>query len=359
MLTADELPDDIEALKALVAEERAARLASQSALQSSEDLVAHLKLQILKLQRAQFGQSSERSRRLIEQLEMTLEDIEGDIAEDAAKAGVAADKITAVPAHTRRQPKRGPLPDHLPRERHVMAAPEVCPCCGSDKLSKLGEDVTDTLEVIPRQFFVKQTVRERFSCRKCETITQPPAPFHVIARGRAGPSLLAMILWSKYVMHLPLTRQSAAFHHEGIPLEVSTMADWVGACTAALDPLTQLIHAHVFVATRLHGDDTTVPVLAKGKTRTGRLWAYVRDDKPFGGPDPPAVAYFYSADRTGEHPKSHLEKWKRHTSGRRLCRVQRALQGAARTGADPGSRLLGACTAEFLRTRRHCARGAG
>lgn len=296
MLTADELPDDVEALKALLIQERTAR-------QSADQLVAHLRLQVLKLQRAQFGPSSERSARLIEQLELSLEDIEGDIAEDDARAD--AGKSASVPAHTRRQPKRGP--EHLPRERVVIPAPQACPCCGSDKLSKLGEDITETLDVTPRQFFVKQTVRERFSCRACEAVTQPPAPFHVIARGRAGPSLLAMILWSKYAMHLPLTRQADAFHHEGIPLEVSTMADWVGASAAALEPLTELIRAHVFAAARLHADDTTVPVLAKGQTRTGRLWAYMRDDLPFGSHDPPVVAYVYSADRRGEHPQTHLK----------------------------------------------------
>jgi transposase len=232
MLTADDdLPDDVEALKALVRhgqaalhQEKSARLESEAALKSRDQIISDLKIMVLKLQRAQYAPSSERSARLIEQYALSLEDIEGDLAEDDEKADAALSKVTEVPAHTRRTPKRGPLPAHLPRERCVIPPPEVCPCCGSDKLSKLGEDVTDTLEVIPRRCFVKQTVRERFSCRKCETITQPPAPFHVIARGRAGPSLLAMILWSKYVMHLPLNRQSDAFHNEGIPLEVSTMA---------------------------------------------------------------------------------------------------------------------------------------
>lgn len=310
----DDLPEDIDALKEMLRERSAETIAlkarlveAETARLSADDLIKHLRLQILKLQRARFGPSSERSERLIEQFELSLEDIEGDIAEDGARAD--AGKAALVPAHTRRQPKRGPLPEHLPRERVVIPAPQACPCCGSDKLSKLGEDVTETLEVVPRKFFVKQTVRERFSCRACETITQPPAPFHVIARGRAGPSLLAMILWSKYAMHLPLTRQAGAFNHEGIPLEVSTMADWVGASAAALEPLTELICEYVFAAARLHADDTTVPVLAKGQTRTGRLWAYVRDDLPFGGHDPPAVAYYYSSDRRGEHPQTHLKDW--------------------------------------------------
>lgn len=168
---------------------------------------------------------------------------------------------------------------------------------------------TETLEAIPRKFFVKQTVRERWSCRACETITQPPAPFHVIARGRAGPSLLAMILAGKYDQHLPLYRQADAFAHEGAPIEVSTMADWVGACAAALEPLTQLIRDHIFAADRLYADDTPVPVLAKGKTRTGRLWVYGRDDRPFAGNAPPAAAYFYTPDRGGEHPRHHLGAW--------------------------------------------------
>ncbi len=341
-MATDDLPDDVDALKALVRRERQK---SEAALNTKEQIIADLKITILKLQRAQYGQSSERSTRLIEQYELSLEDIEGDLAEDAEKADAEADKATIIPAHTRRTPKRGPLPAHLPRERVVIEAPSSCPCCGSDRLSKLGEDVTDTLEVIPRKFFVKQTVRERFSCRSCETITQAPAPFHVIARGRAGPSLLAMILWSKYVMHLPLTRQSGAFHNEGIPLEVSTMADWVGACAAALEPLNELIHEHVFAAQRLHGDDTTVPVLAKGKTRTGRLWAYVRDDKPFGGPDPPAVAYFYSADRTGEHPKSHLEKW----SGTLQADAYAGFNALYKEPREPGVILEAACWAHARR----------
>ncbi|MDP3459634.1 MAG: IS66 family transposase zinc-finger binding domain-containing protein, partial [Hyphomonas sp.] len=215
MLTTDELPDDVEALKALVLEERAARLAIDAALLAShaecvaleavrkdrDATIAYLQLQIQKMQRDKFGRSSERTKHLLEQFQLALEDIDGDLAEAEEKVDAAA---TKVGPHTRRQPKRGPLPEHLSRERIVIPAPQACPCCGSDKLSKLGEDVTETLDVIPLQCIVRQTVRERFSCRACETITQPPAPFHVIARGRAGPSLLAMILWSKYVMHLPL-----------------------------------------------------------------------------------------------------------------------------------------------------------
>src|SRR5690242_19833140 len=162
------------------------------------------------------------------------------------------------------------------------------------------------LESVPRQWKVVQTVREKFTCRSCESITQPPAPFYPIARGRAGPNLLALILTSKFCDHQPLNRQSDAYAREGIDLDVSTLADWVGACTATLAPLITLIRAHVMAAERIHGDDTTVPVLAKGKTITGRLWTYVRDDRPFAGPAPPAAMFFYSRDRAGVHPSQHL-----------------------------------------------------
>src|SRR4029453_18408311 len=171
---------------------------------------------------------------------------------------------------------------------------------------KIGEDVTETLELIPRQWKVIQHVREKFACRACEAITQPPAPSHPIARGRAGPKLLAHILFAKYGLHLPLHRQSDVYQREGLHLDVSTPADWVGASAATLMPLVDAIRSHVFAAERIHADDTTVPVLAKGKTRTGRLWSYVRDDRPFGGSDPPAAGFFYSRDRGGEHPEQPL-----------------------------------------------------
>jgi transposase len=308
--------DELAALKLRLAEreaeliqERAARIAAEAEKSSVEALVAHLKLEIAKLRHDKFGQSSERSVHLLEQLEFELADLEGDVAQDAIAAEVAAAAAAGeavTPAQAKRKPARGPLPEHLPRERVVVPAPSVCPCCGGDKLAKLGEDVTETLEVIPRQWKVIQHVREKWTCRACEKITQPPAPFHVIARGRAGASLLAMILASKYAQHLPLTRQAEAYSREGVEIDVSTMADWVGACAAALSPLLTLIKAHVLSGERIHADDTTVPVLAKGKTKTGRLWAYVRDDRPFAGSDPPAVVYFYSRDRSGEHPQTHL-----------------------------------------------------
>jgi transposase len=271
-------------------------------------MVEQLRLLIAKYKRGEYGQSSEHARRL-DQMELQLEEFEATATEDELAAAAAAAKAqpeaTAVKSFERKKPVRAPLPAHLPRERVVIPAPCSCLECGG-KLAKLGEDVTETLEVIPRQWKVIQTVREKFTCRSCEKIIQPPAPFHPIARGRAGAGLLAMILHGKFGNHLPLNRQSEGFAREGIDLDVSTLADWVGACTATLSPLVALIRAHVMGAARIHGDDTTVPVLAKTRTTTGRLWTYVRDDRPFGAQDPPAAVFYYSPDRDGTHPNRHL-----------------------------------------------------
>jgi transposase len=319
---AESLPSDLAAAHAMILAERAARLESEAraarveadlshskvAASGVDALVAHLRLEIEKLRRALYGVRSERKQRLLDQLEMQLEDAEADATEDELAAERSAPS-SLVKAFARRRPVRKPFPEHLPRERVVIAAPANCPCCGSTKLSKLGEDVTETLEVVPRQWKVIQTVRERFSCRQCETIAQPPAPFHVTPRGFAGPNLLAMILFEKFGQHQPLNRQSERYAREGIDLHLSTLADQVGHCATALRPLHALIERHVLAAERLHGDDTTVPILAKGKTKTGRIWVYVRDDQPFGGPDPPAALFYASRDRTREHPESHLAGW--------------------------------------------------
>jgi transposase len=191
----------------------------------------------------------------------------------------------------------------------IVPGPTSCGCCGSTKLSKLGEDVTETLEIIPKQWKVIQHVREKFTCRACEKISQAAAPFHVLPRGFAGPSLLAMILFEKYGQHQPLNRQSERYAREGIDLSLSTLADQVGGCATALRPLFALIEAHVLGAERVHGDDSTVPILAKGKTETGRIWVYVRDDKPFGGTAPSAALFYASSDRTREHPERHLSQF--------------------------------------------------
>src|SRR6267378_1213991 len=324
---AESLPSDLAVAHAMILPERHARLTAeanaaaaatnaaiaraeaanaQADLTSSEALIAHLKLAIEKLRRELYGTRSERTARLLDQMELQLEDLEAAATEDELAAENAAGRTQAVKSFERKRPSRKPFPDHLPRERVVIAAAESCPCCGSSKLSKLGEDITETLEVIPRQWKVIQTVREKFSCRACETITQPPAPFHVTPRGFAGPNLLAMILFEKFGQHQPLNRQSERYAREGIDLSVSTLADQVGACTSVLQPLYALVERHVLGAERLHGDDTTVPILAKVKTITGHIWTYVRDDRPFGGRAPPAALYFASRDRRQEHPERHL-----------------------------------------------------
>src|SRR6187455_1622407 len=309
----EDLPDDIDALRAalLVERARAARVEAELAVaraKASDDaaVIAHQRLQIQKLTRQLYGPRSERTVRLLDQMELAFEELESSASEDEIAAERAVAKTTNVVAFTRKRPARQPFPAHLPRERVVEAGPTTCQCCGSSRLRKLGEDITETLEVIPRRWKVIQHVREKFTCRDCEKISQALAPFHVLARGWAGPSLLAMILFEKYGQHQPLNRQAERYSREGVPLSLSTLADQVGACCAVLAPLIERIEAHVFAAERLHGDDTTVPVLARGKTDLGRCWVYVRDDRPFGGPAPPAAMFYYSRDRGGAHPVQHL-----------------------------------------------------
>src|SRR3954449_952593 len=269
-----DLPEDIGALRAaLIAERaRAARVEAELAVaraKASEDaaVIAHQRLQIEKLTRQLYGQHSERTVRLIDQMELAFEELESSASEDEIAAERAAAKTTKVVTFTRKRPARQPFPEHLPRERVVVPGPTTCLCCGSARLRKLGEDVTETLEVIPRQWKVVQLVREKFTCRECERISQAPAPFHMLPRGFAGPNLLAMILFEKYGQHQPLNRQSERYGREGIDLSVSTLADQVGGCAMVLRPLYEMIHAHVFAADRLHGDETTVPVMAKHQTR--------------------------------------------------------------------------------------------
>ena len=269
------LPDDVAALKAALLAERARGLEVAAELavaraKASEDmaLIAAQKLQIAKLERQVYGQRSERSARLIEQLALEFEELAASATEDELAAEQAAAKTTTVRAFTRRRAERDTFPDHLPRERVVIDPPTACACCGGNRLRKLGEDVTQTLETTPRRWKVIETVREKFSCRDCEKISQAPAPFHAIPRAWAGPSLLAMIVFEKFGQHQPLNRQAERYALEGAPIALSTLADAVGAVATALDPLRRLVEAHVMAAERLHGDDTTVPVLTKGKTDT-------------------------------------------------------------------------------------------
>jgi transposase len=300
------LPSDLAAAHAMILAERDARQRAEALVSAAALEIERLKLLLAKARRERFGQSAERGARLIEQLELQLAELEEMVAEEDTAAELAAPPARPeTPARTGRKPARRPLPEHLPRERIVYPAPCACPKCGGP-VRKLGEDVTETLECEPRRWKVVEHAREKVACRRCEAISQPPAPSHPIARGRAGPDLLALVLAAKYGQHLPLTRQSAIYAGEGVEIDVSTLADWVGSSAATLMPLVLAIRAHVFAAERLHADDTTVPVLAKERTKIARLWNYVRDDRPFGGPDPPAVAFFYSPDRAGEHPERHL-----------------------------------------------------
>jgi transposase len=299
---------EIARLRAELAATKAELAQAQAVVSASEAMISHLKLEIAKLQREQYGHRSERRARLIEQLELQLEELEAAATEDEIAAEAAAAKTTTVEGFQRR-PVRKPFPEHLPRERVVVEAPTSCSCCGSSRIVKMGEDVTETLEVIPRQWKVIQTVREKFTCRDCERISQPPAPFHAIPRGWAGPSLIAMVAFEKFGQHQPLNRQAERFAREGVELSLSTLADLVGHATVALEPLHALIAQHVRAADRLHGDDTTVPLLVRGGTRTARLWTYVRDDRPFAGGGPPAALLFFSTDREKTHPNRHLAEW--------------------------------------------------
>ena len=312
-LKPDDLPEDLASALAALRIEREARQQAeakaadaQARLSDTEALIAYLELRIERLKRALYGQRSERTTRLLEQLELELEELVTTATEDELAAAAAAAKTQEVRSFKRKRPVRKPWPDDIERERVVIASPTTCHCCGGSRLSKLGEDVNKTLEEIPRRFKLIETVREKFTCRDCQAITQPPAPFHATPRGFIGPQLLATILFDKFGMHLPLNRQSARFKCEGIDMPVTTLADQVAHGTFALAPIFELIEKHVFAAERLHGDDTTIRILAKGKCMTGRIWVYVRDDKPFAGTAPPAAVYYASSDRRGEHPREHL-----------------------------------------------------
>src|SRR5438105_6693491 len=338
MLDPAQLPDDIATLKAMVI------AAEQKASDRGLEIEA-LKLTIAKLQPSTFGNSSESGRKLLDQLELQLAELEESVAEDTASDEVKAPLTTLTGEDKQsRKPARRPLPGHLPRERVVHRDPSACPGCGG-ALRKLGEDITETLEHVPALWKVIQHVREKFSCRRCEAITQAPAPSHPIARGRAGPQLLAQVLFAKYRAHLPLNRQSAIYANEGVELDVSTLADWVGACAVTLRPLVDEIRKHVFASERIHADDTTVPVLARGKCRTGRLWTYVRDDKPFGGRTAPAALFYYSPDRGGEHPEKHLAGY----SGIMQADAYAGFNGLYVAGRKPGPIIEAACWAHGRR----------
>src|SRR5215813_15452368 len=300
-----QLPDldtlDVQSLKALV-------LTQQTELDSRTTEIENLKLLILKLKRMHFGPRSEKRDHDIQQLELRLEDLEANQAAAEPPPTVPA---TVVQQQAPRKPARRPLPAALPRETETIApVEEACPDCGG-KLRYLGEDVSETLEYVPARFKVIRTVRPKLSCAGCSQIVQAPAPNRPIDRGLAGPGLLAHVLVSKYADHLPLYRQAEIYQREGVELDRSTLADWVGGASRTLQPLVHALKQYVLSTEKLHGDDVPVPVLApgNGKTKTGRLWTYDRDDRPAGSEEAPAVWFAYSPDRKGEHPAGHLQNY--------------------------------------------------
>jgi transposase len=283
---------------------------TQGQLQSREREIEHLQLLLAKLHRMQFGRKSEKLTRQIEQLELRLEELESNRSEKEPNAPEPA-PATAASTPAAAKPARRALPDYLPRQTRRHEPKEtVCPECQGE-LRKLGEDVSEMLEYVPASFVVIRHVRTKLSCTKCDCIVQAEAPSRPIERGVAGPGLLAHVLVSKYCDHLPLYRQSEMYARQDVELERSTLADWVGGSARLLEPLVEALHRYVIAAGKLHADDTPVPVLApgQGKTKTGRLWTYVRDDRPAGDSAAPAVWFAYSPNRKGEHPERHLQKF--------------------------------------------------
>jgi len=312
-----ELPDlntlNPEALKALIVAQHEQLLSKDEQLlrkdeqlTSRDEEIERLKLLIAKLRRMEFGRRSEKIDWEIEQLELKLDELE---ASRAQRVAAIPSPMTASDVNRAAKRGRQPLPAHLPRETHkILPKQKACPDCGG-ALKLLGEDVSEILERVPEHFKVIRQVRVKLACAGCDKIVQAAAPSRAIERGIAGPGLLAHVLVSKYCDHLPLYRQAEIYAREGVELDRSTMAEWVGGCSRLLEPLVEALRGHLMSATKLHGDDTPVPVLApgRGKTKTGRLWTYVRDDRPWGDQTPPAVWYAYTADRKGEHPQAHLK----------------------------------------------------
>jgi transposase len=296
------LPDleqlDVDALKALVLELHNDR-------NSQDRFIEHQKLMLDKLRQMLFGRKSEKIRLQIEQLELQLEETEAEQSASEEKTAPAR-----VPRN-RKKPARKPLPEHLQRETFEHKPPsDCCPEC-KGVLRLFGEDVAEILEYIPANFKVIRHVRPKYACNKCSHVVQAPAPSRTLARGLAGPGLIAHVLIAKYADHCPLYRQSEIYAREGVELDRSTLADWVGAAGELLDPLVDALRRYVLAADKIHADDTPVPVLApgNGKTKTGRLWTYVRDERTAGLDTPPAVWFAYSPDRKGEHPRQHLKNY--------------------------------------------------
>jgi transposase len=330
------LPDDVDALKRMIV--GMARDAVHANM-----LIEKLRSELARLKRVQFGVSSEKMRARVEQLELAIEALEIDEAERLAAVPVVAEAVEAASP----KPARRSLPDHLPRETVIHPGLCTCPSCGG-RLRRIGEDVTESLDYVPGRFKVVRHVREAFSCRTCESVIQSPAPHHAIARGRAGPGLLAHIAVAKFDDHLPLYRQAEIYAREGVELQTSTLSGWVGATAAALAPLVDLLRQEVIAGSDvLHGDDTTVPILAPGtgRTKTGRLWTYVRDERPHGGERPPAAVFFASPDRRGERPLAHLAAF----AGVLQADGYAGFNGLYESGRPGGALIEAACWAHTRR----------
>lgn len=305
---AADLPDDIDELKRRV-------LAAEASLVVKTLEAEKLKLELARLKRMQFGQSSERIEREIEQLELRLEEIETSAADTVSVVTATADMPAPDVTTTADTKPRRQLPEHLPRVTETHEPPScACPRCGAERMRKVGEDVTEVLEYVPGRFEVVRHVRPAYSCAKCEAMAQAPMPPMPIPRAMAGASLLAHVVVSKYVDHLPLYRQSDIYARDGLDLDRGLLADWVGKAAWLLRPLADRIGAHVMAGSVIHADDTPVPVLApgKGKTKTGRLWVYLRNERQHAGPAPPAVLYRYTPDRKGERCREHLSTFRGH-----------------------------------------------
>ena len=300
-----ELPDDIEQLKRLLTESRDALAAASAQLRSRDLEIEALKLRLAVLQRMRFGRRSERLDAEIAQLQLALDTM---TEAEAPRVEEPPEYSDSAP---RSKPARRPLPAHLPRDEQRHEPGQDCPDCGA-ALKPLGEDIAEILDYVPGRFKVIREVRPKLSCGHCATIVQCPAPPRPIARGRAGPGLLAHVLTCKYADHLPLYRQSGIFAREGVDLNRSTLAGWVAGGSRLMAPLVEAVGRYVTGAEKVHADDTPVPVLdpGRGKTKTGRLWTYVRDDRPAGGEAPPAVWFRYSPTRHGKHPGRHLAHFK-------------------------------------------------
>ena len=310
--TPTDLPSDPDALRALAASLQARLSLAEAELTAKGLLVEKLQAQLAALRRARFGASSEVLDRQIEQLELALGEAEETAAHEDAKldAQAPAAEPASVPPPAKRKTRgpRRPLPDHLPREVIRHEPPACCPECGGTRLSVIGEDSREVLEFVPAHFKVIVHVRPKVSCRACETITQPPTPPVPIERALPGPGLLAHVAVSKFCDHLPLHRQSEIYARAGLELDRGMLAEWMGKLAFLLEALAEAIGVHVRAGAALHADDTPVPVLdpGRGRTKTGRLWTLVRDERPWSGAGPPAAVYAYSADRKGEHARALL-----------------------------------------------------